>query len=243
MDFEHEVRQMRSLLSEQADAKRAAGEKAYLKSSQQFYGVDVPKLRKIAKDWQKNHKTVEVDEVVAFTAHLWDSDWHEERSLATIILQQYSARLSPVHLPAIERMMNETSGWVHLDNLATGVISVMIERHPVILKDLPRWAQSENFWVRRAAILAQVIQFRRGEGDFELFERLVVPMFDEGKHWSKEERFFIRKAIGWTLREMAPANPEGVFSFVQRHKSKMSGLTYREATRKLPADYQARLDS
>lgn len=241
MDFKGEREHLQAALRQFADPKRAAGEKAYLKSSQQFYGVGVPKLRKIAKDWQRANKAAAVDDVVALSASLWDSDWHEERSLATIFLQNFSAKLTRHHLPVIERMLDEAAGWVHLDNLATGVISPMIDRDPEILTHLARWAQSDNFWVRRAAVLAQIVQFRRGEGDFELFEQLVVPMFVEGENWSKEERFFIRKAIGWALRELAPANPERVFRFVQQHKAQMSGLSYREATRKLPPEYQARL--
>lgn len=95
----------------------------------------------------------------------------------------------------------------------------MIETDPKTLDYLTGWAKSDNFWVRRTVILAQVLQFRRGEGS----------------DWSKEERFFIRKAIGWALRELAPKQPKLVYNFVQQYKDVMSGLTFREATRKLPS--------
>ncbi len=63
-------------------------------------------------------------------------------------------------------------------------------------------------------------------------------MLDEGKNWSKEERFFIRKAVGWSLREIANVEPEVAFNFVNRYKHNMSGLTFREATRKLSAKFR-----
>jgi 3-methyladenine DNA glycosylase AlkD len=70
---------------------------------------------------------------------------------------------------------------------------------------------------------------------------MAVPMFNEGQGWSKDERFFIRKAMGWALRELATCQPEWVLRFVQKYQSEMAGLTYREATRKLPPEFQEQL--
>ena len=238
MQYQHELENIRGQLLQNADPQRAISEKAYLKSEHQFYGVKVPTLRKIAKAWLKQHKSADINDIIEMTALLWDSDWHEERSLATLLLQYRSDDLTLAHLPHIEKMMNEATSWVYLDALATWVVGTLIDTDSRTLDYLPVWADSENFWVRRAAILAQIPQFRRGEGDFDLFARLAVPMFDEGKDWAKEERFFIRKAIGWALRELATRRPELVHDFVRQHREQMSGLTFREATRKLPAEYQ-----
>ena len=73
---------------------------------------------------------------------------------------------------------------------------------------------------------------------WKFYGATAVPMFDEGMHWSKSERFFIRKAIGWALREIANVEPEVAFEFIKRYKHKMSGLTFREASRNLPENYQ-----
>ena len=215
MDYENELEHFRAQLRQNADPERATNEKAYLKSQQQFYGVKVPTLRKIAKVWLKQHKQAPVTDIAEMAACLWDSDWHEERSLATMLLQYRSADLTLAQMPVIEKMMNEATGWVHLDALATWVVGALIDHDASTLRYLPIWAESGNFWVRRAAILAQILQFRRGEGDFDLFARLAVPMFDEGRTWTKDERFFIRKAIGWALRELAPSQPALVQGFCQ----------------------------
>jgi 3-methyladenine DNA glycosylase AlkD len=241
MDYQAEVDYFRQQLRHHADPARATSEKAYLKSAQEFYGVTVPILRTIAKAWLKAHKSASMTEIAELAGQLWDTGWHEERSLAAMLLEYRSRDLGPQQMPLIERMIHEATTWAHLDAIAAWVIGPMIDKYPAMLDYLPKWAESENFWVRRTAILAQLPQFRRGEGDLALFERLALPMFDEGKGWSKDERFFIRKAIGWTLREIAAWNPQFVFDFVQRHRDRMSGLTLREATRKLPADLKSRL--
>lgn len=236
-----EVEQLKAQLRQHADPKRAAGEKAYLKSPQQFYGVDVPTLRKLARAWTKANKRADINTVAAAVAQLWDSDWHEERSLAILLLEYRKDKLTLAHLPLVEKMIGEAVGWAHLDALATTVVGALIDNNAAILEYLPRWAQSANFWVRRAAVLAQITQFRRGEGDFELFTQITVPMLNEGKSWTKEERFFIRKAIGWALRELASKQPELVLDYVRQHQQEMSGLTFREATRKLPDELRAKL--
>jgi hypothetical protein len=78
-------------------------------------------------------------------------------------------------------------------------------------------------------------------GDVALFEQIAAPQLVERVDWSKDESFFIRRAIGWVLRELASCRPEGLVDFVQRHRERMSGLTYCEALRKLPPEWAARL--
>jgi len=91
---------------------------------------------------------------------------------------------------------------------------------------LDRWATDENFWVRRAALLALLRPLRRGEGDFDRFARYADMML-------AEREFFIRKAIGWVLREVSKKRPALLRELVASHGAQMSGLTRREATKYL----------
>ncbi len=241
MDTTAEIAQLEETLRDQGTPERAAYEKAYLKSALQHYGVRVPDLRRIARSWLKTQHDCSIDDIADMAAALWDSDWHEEKSLAIMLLEYRSADLSMAQMPLIERMINEAATWAHLDEIAVHLVGALIDHDPQTLDYLPQWAESGNFWVRRTALLAQNSQFRRGDGDFALFTRLAVPMFEEGREWSKDERFFIRKAIGWTLRELTKTRPEQVFEFVQQHRGQMSGLTFREATRNLPSELRDRL--
>ena len=81
--------------------------------------------------------------------------------------------------------------------------------------------------MRRTALLAQLDELRAGRGDFDLFARLAVPMLGE-------REFFIRKAIGWVLRDTSRKRPALTFAFLQAHRDAMSGLTLREGARRLP---------
>ena len=238
IDFDNEHDLFRERLKESGDEKRAAGEKKYLKSPWKFYGVSVPQRHKIIKDWFKKHQPLQPDEAGKLAESLWDSEWHEEKSLAIEILQLVSGRLTVKQMPLVEKMINEVTGWDHLDEIAIHVVGAMIDNDMTALKYLPKWTKSKNFWVRWAAILSQILQFRRRAGNKELFFKLIVPMFDEGAHWSKEERFFIRKAIGWALREIANVEPQITFNFVKQYQHKMSGLTFRESSRNLSENYQ-----
>jgi len=92
---------------------------------------------------------------------------------------------------------------------------------------LAKWAAQKNFWIRRTALLAQHDQLKRGEGDWVLFTRLAAGMLDE-------KEFFIRKAIGWVLREISKRDPGWVVTWTADHAREMSGVTFREAVRRLP---------
>jgi 3-methyladenine DNA glycosylase AlkD len=45
--------------------------------------------------------------------------------------------------------------------------------------------------------------------------------------------FFMRKGIGWALRDAARSHPDEIRAFVAAHRERMSGLSLREATKHL----------
>jgi len=89
---------------------------------------------------------------------------------------------------------------------------------------LDRWASDDDFWIRRSALLALLKGLRRGDGDFERFSRYADTMLDE-------KEFFIRKAIGWVLRETAKKRPQMVYEWLLPRANRLSGVTMREAVR------------
>jgi 3-methyladenine DNA glycosylase AlkD len=94
---------------------------------------------------------------------------------------------------------------------------------------LDRWAADGDLWVRRSALLGLLLPLRRGEGDFERLSRYADAMLDE-------REFFIRKAIGWVLRETARKQPERVYEWLSPRAGRASGVTLREAVKYLPAE-------
>jgi 3-methyladenine DNA glycosylase AlkD len=229
-------------LRAQGTPERAAGEKQYLRSDLNFHGVNVPRCVAILKAWLKTQPSLTPDEIGVLAAALWASDWHEERTLAIFLFEERPRLLTLDHLPLLETMMREANTWAHIDEIAVHLVGTLLTRHPDVMRGhLLRWAGDANFWVRRVPVLAQNVQFRKGGGDFALFEQIAAPMLDESKAWTKDERFFIRKAVGWALRELCKHHPDWTVDFVNRHYARMSGLTLREATRKLPPEWAAKL--
>jgi 3-methyladenine DNA glycosylase AlkD len=104
----------------------------------------------------------------------------------------------------------------------------VIARDPRARKRLAVWASDDDFWVRRAALLAEHDALRAGTGDFTLWSRLAVSMLDE-------REFFIRKAIGWVLREVSKKRPEATYEFLRKHRDRVSGLSLREGAKYLSA--------
>jgi 3-methyladenine DNA glycosylase AlkD len=114
------------------------------------------------------------------------------------------------------------------------VMGALTERHPELTAVLDRWAGDEDFWLRRSAMLALLVPLRRGEGDFGRFAGYADQMLEE-------KEFFIRKAIGWILRDTAKRRPEMVAAWLEPRAHRASGVTMREAVKPLPPEVAARL--
>lgn len=228
-----QVKQIRQRLTAAGSHERAVGAKAYLKSELEFLGVTVPELRKQVKAYAK--QPITKAELEALVASLWSTKVNELRSFAIGLLERHVKELDAGDLPWLVQFSDDADTWAHVDWLATKVIGPCVNADPKSSTLLRRWAKHENFWVRRTAILALHDPLSAGKGNFELLEELAVPMLHE-------REFFIRKAIGWLLRAAAKRKPELTIGFVERHASKMSGLSFREATRNLPAATRTRLE-
>lgn len=234
--------------------ERAASEKRYLKSALVFYGVTVPAVRKLAKELMADQlapATLPKATLLELVRALWappstpgrkkstarsrpGTAVHERRSLAIALLEARMDELQAKDLRFVESLLRECEGWAHIDWLSAHVAGSLVRRFASAKKALDRWAKDESFWLRRSALLALLIDLRGGGGDFELFARLAEPMLDE-------REFFIRKAIGWVLRDTSKKRPELVETFVRAHLPRLSRLTLREATRHLPSATQGPL--
>lgn len=215
-------------------AARAKHDQAYLKSDLRFYGVTVPEIRRAAADFARMHPDLSRAELRTIVAALYATDHYEYRSVAIALLGRYEAHLRESDLPWLVALVRSSDTWAHVDWLATDIIGGVAERYPAALRRLPTWGRDPSFWVRRTALLAQVRPLARGEGDFALFARLAATMLDE-------REFFIRKAIGWVLRETSKKRSELVFGFLKDHRDAVSALSLQEGAKYLPAPMRTKL--
>src|SRR2546428_12406082 len=120
--------------------------------------------------------------------------------MAVLLLEAYVSRLQPSDIQLLERLIRESKTWALVDELAIVIAGPLLQRSPQLLRTLDRWARDDDFWLRRSAMLALLQALRRGEGDFPRFARYADAML-------AEREFFIRKSIGWVLRETGKRQP------------------------------------
>lgn len=216
------------------DPERARQEKRYLKSPFEFYGVSVPKIRSVARRFRRENRDIAKEALWELCRTLWRGGFHEERALAMLLLAEYPALLDFSDMPSLEEMLRESINWDQVDEISVHLVGPVLQKDQRVFDYLRRWSKDPNFWLRRAALLSQLLLFRAGKGDKALFYSFADQMLEE-------KEFFIRKAIGWVLRELSGVEPEEVFRFVVENRARMSGVTFREATRRLPERLRQRL--
>jgi 3-methyladenine DNA glycosylase AlkD len=221
-------------LREAGTAERARQEKAYLKSDLEFAGVAVPVMRAIVRSWCADHPGLSHDHLTAVARALWASPLYESRQSAALLLELRSGMLEAPDMTLLEGLLRDSRTWALVDGLAANVAGPLVERYPELAATLDRWAADDDFWLRRSALLALLRPLRRGDGDFERFARYADVMLEE-------KEFFIRKAIGWVLRETAKRRPELVADWLAPRLHRVSGVTLREAVKPLPPEFRARL--
>ncbi len=221
--------QLLSELTARADPARAVGAKAYLKSELRFLGVAVPELRATTLRHCQAAGKLEARHLREFAELCWQSDLHEARGAACVVLEKWPNRLSVDDLPWLETLLRRSFTWAYVDVLAVHTVGNIVARHPEAAKAvLARWAVDPDFWLRRTALLALLGEARHKKPfDTASFEAWAVPLL-------VEREFFIRKAIGWVLRDVSKREPAWVQGFVERHRGQMAGLTLREASKYLP---------
>lgn len=215
-------------------AKRAVGTKAYLKSELRFYGTTMPAIRRAANEFAREHPDLTRAQLRRIVDELWSTDVFELRSAGIALLSKYAELLTERDLTWLVGFVRRSKTWAHVDWLAADVIGGVVGESRTALRRLPVWARDENFWVRRTALLAQLRTLSHEAGDFPLFARLAAPMLGE-------REFFIRKAIGWILREVSKKRPDLTFVFLRENLGKVSGLTLSEGAKYLPGSHRRRL--
>lgn len=212
--------------------RRAEGEKAYLKSSLQFVGSGVPAVRSTVKAWLRPHNDLTHHDLThhdlfAVADALWSHPIHECRLAAIELLSCRPLLVTLTDVPWIYNNLRDSRTWALVDPLAGGVTADLTARDPDgLLPHLDRWVHDDDFWIRRSAMLALRTLLRRDE-QLERF-------FDYSELLLPEKEFFIRKVIGWVMREVAGRHPEQVSAWLREHMGEMNLVTLREPLRRLP---------
>ncbi len=208
---------------------RAVSEQRYLKSSLEFTGTAVPATRAVVISWRRAHPELTRQHLTRLATALWDRPVFECRLAAAILLTDRRALLAADDAALVERFLRTSGTWALVDVLAASVMGSLTERFPELLGSLDRWAADGDFWLRRSALLTLLGPLRRGDvANWARFTGYADAMLGE-------REFFVRKAIGWVLRETAKQHPDLVADWLAPRVHRASGVTIREAVRWLPA--------
>ncbi len=224
--------QISAALRTRGTPDRAVREKTYLKSDLAHYGTPVPAIRSVASAFAAQHRDLDHDDLLTLVDALWAASVHERRMAAVELLRMYHGLLCGQDMAVLERLLRESRTWALVDPLAAAVVGPLVERCPELGMVLDHWAGDQDFWIRRSALLALLGPLRRGDGDFERFSRYADAML-------ADKEFFVRKAIGWVLRETARKRPGLVCTWLLPRAARASGVTVREAIKPLSGQQRA----
>jgi 3-methyladenine DNA glycosylase AlkD len=218
------VRRVRDALKTAADPRKAPEMQAYMKSAMPYRGVSSPDQKRIWRRLFAEHPLSSAEEWRGVALTLWrDAAFREERYAATALtdLSRYASYRTVEALPMVEEMIVTGAWWDLVDPLASHHLGDILRSDRRRVSPLmKKWARDADMWKRRAAILSQ-LRFK-ADTDLALLYDCIEPNF-------AHTDFFIRKAIGWALRQYAWVDAQEVRRYVRAHKSELSGLSVREA--------------
>lgn len=215
---------VRAGLAAGADPERAVGQQRYMKSAMPYRGVQMPDVQRLCRTVYAEHRLPDRASWEAAVRTLWDeAAFREERYAAIALTGQrwYAAYQDPGTLPLYEHLIVSGAWWDYVDEVAIRRVGPILRADPAAIAPMLRdWSTDDDIWRRRTSIIAQV--GAKGDTDVDLLTDCLSTNLDQ-------RELFVRKAIGWALREYAKTDPDWVRRYLADHGDQMSGLTRREA--------------
>lgn len=222
------IEAVRQALAAAADPERAPKMQAYMKSPMPFLGVPAPVAQRAVRALARAHPSAGAeawrDTILAlFREATHREEWYAALTLAGIA--RYRRYLTPEALPLFEEIV-VTGAWWDIVDEASHRIGDILEDHRTEATPLIRsWIRDPILWKRRASIICQL--GHRDATDLGLLREAIEANLDD-------RDFFIRKAIGWALREYAKHDMRWVVAYVERLGPRLSPLSRREALKHAP---------
>lgn len=210
---------IREALEPLADPERSIKMASYMKDHFEFLGVMAGPRREAQREFLNLATKSPIEDVWELVLECWEQPEREFQYVGSDLLRKNSQRLSPDDLPRLRQLIETKSWWDTVDSLATHAVGAVVLRHDKGAV-MDAWIDSEDIWVARSAIIHQLFYKQQTDPD-RLFEYCI--------RRASDTEFFIRKALGWSLRQYSRIDPEAVKAFVAEHAEDLSGLTKREA--------------
>jgi len=225
---QHLVTAVRAALAEAGDPVVAAKQQAYMKSAMPYHGLPAPRLKAVLRPLLGTWRPGSREEWEATVLTLWDGATHREEWYAAIAVARSRHARPWLDLASLElwRHLVVTGAWWDVvDEVATHLVGdVLLAHRDEATPVLSAWATDDDLWIRRTAVICQV--GHKDQVDTRLLRHAVEANVADPTFW-------LRKAIGWALRDHARTDPDWVRAEVTRLGDRLSGLSRREATKHL----------
>ncbi len=212
-------------LSAVALPEKAAWMQAYMKSAMPYLGVPMPVVRKTVSALIRTFPFDSVAQLRSTAQLLWrTASVREQRYSASMLTEAELARGEWSLLPLYEEMISTGAWWDHVDALAHRSLELLQAHRADMEEVIRRWSTDPDFWFRRSAIISQL--GAKNATDTGLLATVITAN-------KADQEFFIRKGIGWALRDYAKTNPGWVLDFTTAYAGELSPLSLREALRNI----------
>lgn len=222
------VQAVRDALAAAADAERAVAQQVYMKSDMPYRGIAAPQLKRLLRPLLAEHPPGSRGDWEATVRELWDhAAFREERYAATALVRHRAAGAwrDGGAIPLARHLIVTGAWWDHVDELAVHLVGEALRADPTVVRPvLLAWTTDDELWLRRTSVMCQV--GARGEVDLDLLRTAIEANLDDRTFW-------LRKAIGWALRDLARTHPDWVRAEVDRLGDRLSGLSRHEAVKHL----------
>lgn len=221
-------RTVREALLALAEPARAPAMQAYMKSDMPFLGVSAARVKAACRGAFAAYPFEGALAWRSDVLFLWRTARHREERYAALWLSG-QRKAQPFQdldaLPMYEELIVTGAWWDYVDELAEHRIGPLLAAYPGPMRKAMRaWSRSDNLWKRRSSIICQM--FFREATDLNLLFSCIEPSLSSPE-------FFLRKAIGWALRQVGKHDPQAVRQYVKEHRAQLSGLSQREALKHL----------
>ncbi|CAL9390032.1 hypothetical protein SUDANB15_01228 [Streptomyces sp. enrichment culture] len=209
-----------------ADPQRAVAMRAYMKDVAPFLGLTTPVRRALSRTVVDGLPRPGEADCTAIALRCWALPEREYQYFAVDYLRRHVRHCSSGFLPVARHLVTTAPWWDTVDLLAAHVVGALVAAGPELTADMDDWSGADDRWLVRTALLHQ-LRFKERTDTGRLF--------DYCRRRSGHPDFFVRKAIGWCLREYAKTDPDAVRAFLARERGRFAPLSVREALRNIGA--------
>ena len=217
------VERFGAALVSRRDPGRVPAMEAYMRHQYTFLGVAAPAQQAAYREATAGlPRRLPEPLVVAVAEELWRRPEREHQYLACHLVNRHAASPSSTAalLGTLEGLLSTRQWWDTVDSLATHAVGDVVRRNPELRTTMDRWVRGDDMWLSRSALL-HMNRWREATDREWLFATCL--------RLAGHRDFFIRKAIGWALRELTKTDEAAVVGFVAANGDELSGLSRREA--------------